>query len=317
MPPIRTGRWCFGPAAIALLALSAFSVVAAASGSAIARRQAESSGGAAGARATPARIVSTSPSITETLFALGLGSRVVGVSQFCRYPAEVERLPRVGPFLTPDAERIAALRPDLVLLHSVSNGIDRRLGALKIPFAVVQRGTMASVLSSIRTVGEAAGVRDRAEALVGDLTRRLDRLRRSTPPGPRPTVLFIIGRRAGMLADLVSVGRDAYLHELIEAAGGRNVLDVGFAPYPRISMETVLRLDPDVIIDTVDMGESVAERRERAVANARLWRAFPTLKAVAAGRLHAATTDAVVVPGPRVVDAAEWIASLVRGEAVR
>src|SRR5687768_6582781 len=154
----------------------------------------------------PSRIVSTSPSITETLFALGLGDRVVGVSEFCRFPVEVASLPKLGPFLTPDPERIAALRPDLVILHSIPNGIDRRLIALKIPFAVVQRGTMDSVMASIRIVGAAAGVSARSDALVTDLARRLDRLRQSAPPGSRPSVLFIIGRRPGMLADLVAVG---------------------------------------------------------------------------------------------------------------
>jgi iron complex transport system substrate-binding protein len=273
---------------------------------------------AGGTSVAPVRIVSTSPGITETLFALGLGPRVVAVSQFCRYPAEAAALPKVGPFLTSDPERIAALRPDLVILHSAAHGLDRRLAVMKLPVAVVERGTMSSVFASIRIIGRATGVPDRAERLVADLHARLDRLRRSVPPGPKPTVLFIIGRRAGMLADLVAVGRDAYLHELIEAAGGQNVLDVGIVPpYPRISMETVLRLNPDVIIDTVDMGETAAERRERAVANARLWRAYPTLTAVSTGRLFAATTDAVVVPGPRVVDAAEWIASLLRGGSSR
>jgi iron complex transport system substrate-binding protein len=262
----------------------------------------------------PSRIVSTSPSITETLFALGLGDRVVGVSEFCRFPVEVASLPKVGPFLTPDPERIAALRPDLVILHSIPNGIDRRLSSLKIPFAVVERGTMGSVFASIRIVGGAAGVPDRAERLIADLTRRFDALRRAAPATSPPTVLFIIGRRPGMLADLVAVGEDAYLDDLIEVAGGRNALAGSRMPaYPRISMETVLRLDPDVIIDTVDMGETVAERTERAAANTRLWRAYPMLKAVTSRRLHAATTDAVVVPGPRVVEAAEWLASLIHG----
>src|SRR5689334_16231395 len=81
----------------------------------------------------PRRIVSTSPSITETLFALGLGDRVIGVSQYCRYPPEVTKLPKVGTFLAPDAERIAALRPDLVVIHETGNGVDRRLAALHIP----------------------------------------------------------------------------------------------------------------------------------------------------------------------------------------
>ena len=102
--------------------------------------------------AVPARIVSTSPSITETLFALGLGDRVVGVSAFCRFPPEVLKLPKVGTFLKPDAELIAGLRPDLVVVHELSTGIDRRLASLRIPFVVVDRGTLASVFSSVRQI---------------------------------------------------------------------------------------------------------------------------------------------------------------------
>ena len=96
------------------------------------------------------------------------------------------------------------------------------------------------------------------------------------------------------------------------------MLDIAGQPeYPRISMETVLRLDPEVIVDTVDMGETQAERRQRAPINERLWTAYGTLTAVKTGRLYAATTDALVVPGPRVVDAAEWVAALLRGQAIR
>lgn len=261
--------------------------------------------------AGPSRIVSTSPSITETLFALGLGSRVVGVSTYCRFPPEAIRLPKVGTFLKPDVERIAGLSPDLVFVHEVANGIDRRLSSLRIPFVVVERGTLASVFSSIRQIAAAAGAPDRATALVDDIQRRLDGIRRAGHIGRRPSVLFIIGRRPAVLADLVAVGPGSYLNDLIGIAGGTNVLSLAGQPeYPRISMETVLRLDPDVIIDTVDMGDTDAERRRRQPANERLWATYPTLTAVRTGRLHAATTDALVVPGPRVVEAAAWVAEL-------
>jgi iron complex transport system substrate-binding protein len=131
-------------------------------------------------------------------------------------------------------------------------------------------------------------------------------------------VLFIIGRRPGMLADLVAIGPGSYLNDVIEIAGGRNVMAIDGQPeYPRISLETVLRLDPDVIIDTVDMGDTDAERQQRQSVNERLWAPYRTLTAVRTGGLHAATTDALVVPGPRVVDAAEWVASLLNGAAVR
>src|SRR4249919_2307248 len=103
-------------------------------------------------QAIPARIVSTSPSITETLFGLGLGDRVVGVSTYCRFPAAVATLPKVGTFLKPDAELIAGLRPDLVVVHEVSTGIDRKLASLRISYVIVERGTLASVFSSIRQI---------------------------------------------------------------------------------------------------------------------------------------------------------------------
>jgi ABC-type Fe3+-hydroxamate transport system substrate-binding protein len=266
----------------------------------------------------PVRIVSTSPSITETLFALGLGDRVVGVSTFCRFPPEVATLPKVGTFLKPEAELIAGLRPDLVLVHDVSTGIGRKLASLRIPFVVVERGTLASVFSSIRKIASAAGVSDRGEALVGRLEGRLDAVRRAGASAPRRRVLLIIGRRPGTLADLVGVGSGSYLNELIEVAGGINVLAIPGQPaYPTISMETVLRLNPDVIVDTVDMGETEADRRQRQPINARLWSAYPMLTAVRTNRLYAATTDALVVPGPRVVEAAEWIAALLRPEQGR
>jgi iron complex transport system substrate-binding protein len=270
------------------------------------------------ALSAPARIVSTSPSITETLFALGLGDRVVGVSTFCRFPPEVARLPKVGTFLKPEAELIAGLRPDLVVVHDVSSGIDRKLAAMRIPYAVVERGTLASVFSSIRRIANAAGEPARGETLVGDIERRLGAVRAASAALPRVRVLFIIGRRLGSLSDLVAVGPGSYINDLIEIAGGENVLAIAGQPeYPKISMETVLRLDPDVIVDTVDMGETEAERRQRQPINEQLWSAYPMLTAVRTKRLHAATTDALVVPGPRAVDAAEWVASLLRDRTSR
>jgi ABC-type Fe3+-hydroxamate transport system substrate-binding protein len=268
--------------------------------------------------ATSSRIVSTSPSITETLFALGLGDRVVGVSEYCRFPPAVLKLPKVGTFLKPDAEPIASLRPDLVFVHELSSGSYRRLAALRIPFVVVDRGTLASVFSAILQIAQAAGEPARGDSLVADIERRLQQVRRGAVDTARPRALFIIGRSPGTLTDLVAVGPGSYINDLIEIAGGRNVLAIQGQPeYPKISMETVLRLDPDVIVDTVDMGETEAERRLRQPINERLWSAYPTLTAVKHHRVHAATTDALVVPGPRVVDAAEWVASLLRARTAR
>jgi iron complex transport system substrate-binding protein len=266
----------------------------------------------------PSRVVSTSPSITETLFALGLGDRVVGVSTYCRVPAAVLKLPKVGTFLKPDAELIAGLRPDLVIVQQTSNGIDRRLESLRLPFAVVEHGTLQSIWASIRQIGKATRVSAKAEMLIGNLQQKLEGIRRAAPAGAKPRVLFIIGRRPGALADLVGVGPGSYINDLIEIAGGSNVLAIAGQPaYPQISMETVLGLNPDLIVDTVDMGETEAERVQRGPINERLWAAYGTLQAVRNKRVYAATTDALVVPGPRVVDAAAWVAALLRDRVSR
>ena len=113
----------------------------------------------------PARIVSTSPSITETLFALGLGNQVVGVSTYCRFPPEVSKLPKVGTFLRPSPELIARLTPSLVILHAGPNDAAPQLAKLRIPFITVERGTLPAVFSSINAIGKAAGTPERAGML--------------------------------------------------------------------------------------------------------------------------------------------------------
>lgn len=261
----------------------------------------------------PARIVSTSPSITETLFALGLGDRVVAVSQYCRYPAEAAALPKVGTFLRPDVELIARLRPDLTIVHPGPNGVERRLSILKIPSVTVEHGSLSSVFSSIRIIGAAAGASDRASALVATLEARLQRIRTAVA-GQRPQrVLLIVGRRPGTLTDLVAVGRNSYMSDLATIAGGVNVLSQdGLPEYPRISMETVIRLAPDVIIDAGDMGDRPEQREARQAITEGLWKR-QQLDAARTGRIHAVISDAFVIPGPRVVEAAETMALWLHG----
>src|SRR5688572_2202380 len=233
---------------------------------------------------TPARIVSTSPSITETLFALGLGDRVVAVSRYCRYPAEVLALPKVGTFLQPDVELIARLRPDLAIVNPGPNGIERRLSTMRIPFETVQQGGLANVYSSIRIIGGAAGIQDRAAALIAELQDRLQRVRAAVSGRVPQRVLIIVGRSPGTLTDLVAVGRGSYLSDLATIAGGVNVLPGDVVPqYPRISMETVIRLAPDVIIDAGDMGDTPDDRRSRQVLTEGLWKQQP-LAAAKSGR---------------------------------
>jgi iron complex transport system substrate-binding protein len=262
----------------------------------------------------PARIISTLPSITEMLFALGLGDRVVAVSQHCRYPPQVVALPKVGTFAKPDLERIIALKANLVVINDRDTGdFADRLEAVQVPFVAVPSRTLSDVTLAIRKIGAAAGIEAHAREVAEDIERRLDDIRRLAVANRRPKVLLIIGRNPEALTGMVAAGRDSYLNELITIAGGTNVLDVpGISPYPHVSLENVLHLQPDVIVDVIDMSTIAAARTRRADASRELWRRFRTIPAVRNGRVYADAIDALVVPGPRVVDTAAWLAELIR-----
>jgi iron complex transport system substrate-binding protein len=261
----------------------------------------------------PQRIVSTSPSFTETLFALGLGSRVVAVSEFCRFPPEVAALPTIGTYLNPDVERIAQLRPDLVIIHAKADGLERNLNTLKLRYLAIDPAALESVFTSIRSIGAAAEVGDRASALISSIQGRLDRVRKAVAGRKPQRVLLIVGRRPGMLTDLIAAGPGSYLSDLVRIAGGVNVLSGPKLPeYPRISMETVIRLEPDVIIDAGDMEDRPAERKQRVAATLALWSRQQVAPA-RNGRVHVVVDDAFVIPGPRVVEAADTMALWLHG----
>ncbi|WP_446743337.1 ABC transporter substrate-binding protein [Silvibacterium acidisoli] len=266
------------------------------------------------AESQPQRIVSTAPSITETLFALGLGDRVVGVSRFCNYPPEVQKLPRVGSYLKPDAEAIARLSPDLVVLQRIPNELTDRLDALHIRFVQVPHGTLEDVYTAIQLVASAAGVPERSAALTAQIKTSLAQIQSRANATPSRRVLIIVDRLPGTLDNLVATGPNNYVNEILRIAGGTNVLAKPAMPqYPRISFETVLRENPDVIIDLSGTQETEAERKAARAATVALWNQHPELAAVRAGRVYPGTSDSLVVPGPRTPLAAQRLFEFVHG----
>lgn len=265
-----------------------------------------------------ARIVSTLPSTTEMLFALGLGDRVVGVSDFCRYPPEVTSLPKIGHVLRPDFERILMLRSDLVVITDGNRELAGRLAAAHVSFVAVATTTLADVSVGMARIAAAAGIEPHARLVIGDMEDRLRRVRARALGRRRPRVLLIVGRNPGALTGIVAAGAGSYLDDLVQLAGGDNVVSrVSSLPYPKVSLESILSLDPEVIIDTIDMSVIRRDREQRNIEGLKLWQRFQTLSAVRAGRVHAAESEALVIPGPRVVEVAEWLAGLIHGPATQ
>lgn len=266
------------------------------------------------AQTKPQHIVSTAPSITETLFALGVGDRVVGVSRFCNFPSEVEKLPRVGSYIKPDVEAIARLAPDLVLLQRSPSEVTERLNALHIAFIEVPQGTLEDVFTAIQLIAKAAGVPERSAGLIAQIKSSLDGIETKAKRLPSPRVLVIVDRRQGTLTDLIAVGPNNYVNQILSIAGGNNVLaQPGLPQYPRISLETVLRENPDVIIDLSGTQETEGARQASRTATLALWNQNRDLAAVRSGHVYAGTTSSLVVPGPRTPIAGQRLFDFVHG----
>jgi iron complex transport system substrate-binding protein len=262
------------------------------------------------AAAQPSRIISTSPSITEMLYAMGLGGRVVGVTTFCHYPPEAAKKAKIGTYLRPDLETIVALRPDLVVAETTGVRRSERIASLKLNVVEVDDGTLAGIYESIGRIGGAAGAEQAAAALRSRIQTSLDGVRSRVAGRPRPRVMFVVGRAPGRIEELVAAGKGSYLNEVINIAGGENIFKDTIAPYARVTFEEVLARNPQVIVDMGEMSDTqgVSEERKRAVVA--LWGRYSRLAAVRQGRVFAVASDIFVVPGPRVVDAAREFARM-------
>ncbi len=265
--------------------------------------------------AEPKRIVSTSPSITETLYAMGLGDRVVGVTTYCHYPPEAAKKPKIGAYLQPSIEAIVALRPDLVI--SEVTGVRRAdpLSALHINTIEVNDGTIPGLYETIRRIGQATGVAQAAQALTTRIRSALDDIRQRTAKLPPRRVVFIVGRAPGRLDGLVVAGKGSYLDEVMGIAGGVNIFRDTRVQYSRVTLEDLLSRNPEVIVDMGEMSQLTGVTEQDRRATVALWKRFPTLAAVRQGRVFAVSSDIFVVPGPRVVDAAREFARMFHPEA--
>ena len=259
------------------------------------------------------RIVSMAPSITETLYALELGDRVVGVSRFCSYPAEVNEKPRIGGYYDPNFEAIVALKADLVVMLEGHQQNQPAFDKLGLPTLTVRHTSIEGILDSITSIGDACGAGERAGAIVEDIQARLARIQRKTAGRPRPRVMFAIDRTLDVrgIEDVYVAGHDGHIDRIIELAGGRNALDEGTARFPVVSSEGILKINPEVIVDLVP---GLAARFCDSATVRADWDQLSQVEAVRTGRVHVIDDDYAYVPGPRFVLLVEKLAHLIHPE---
>jgi len=254
--------------------------------------------------ASPQRIVSLTPSVTEILFALGAGDEVVGVSQYCDYPPAATRLPKVGSFLTPNLEAIVALRPTLVIGIGLSSEMReiRVLQETGCSTMTIQDDSVAQIEDSIRVIGDRIGHADAARALLEKLNAQIDAVRARVSSLPRVRVLMLVGHEP-----MVAVGPGTYLDDLLKLANADNIADSIDQQWPKLSVEYILAMRPEVILDG-QMGTDPA-------APARFWQKYPSIPAVRDRRVYSYPGDPVLHAGPRIGTSLRILAALIHPDA--
>ncbi len=255
----------------------------------------------------PQRIVSLAPSITEILFAIGLNEEIVGVTEFCDFPPEALTKPKVG-YATPNLEMIVGLQPQLVLAPRSFLRVDllNKLEQLKIPTFILDPHTVEDIFAHIQLLGRMVGRPQEANAQAALMRKQLAGLSSRLADLSRPTLLYILNSEP-----LITVGPGSFIHRLIELAGGRNAADQATAPYPHLTMEEVLRQNPDILLFPVGRHEGIPQVEQDS------WRRWTTLSAVQHGKLFQVDSDLLNRPGPRILEGLKQLVKILHPEVIQ
>ncbi|HKM68101.1 MAG TPA: helical backbone metal receptor [Candidatus Acidoferrum sp.] len=247
----------------------------------------------------PARIVSLAPSLTETLYALGVQDRLVGDTDYCDYPAEAQKKTKVGGPINPNLEEIAALHPDIVLVTKEINRLEtvRALDTLGIPTYATDAHTVDEILSSTQKLADLLGVPEAGKSLTGDLQARLVSLHTKLEGLPPSRVLFIVWTRP-----LISIGKNTFIADALRKADAASIVD-STQDWPQMNLEEVVRLQPDYLVFAAAHSESAARDFE-TLSSLPGWNILDAVR----NRHFAVISEAVNRPAPRIVSAIEDLA---------
>jgi iron complex transport system substrate-binding protein len=248
---------------------------------------------------SPARIVSLAPSLTEAVYALGLQDRLVGDTDFCDYPSEAQKKPKVGGGINPNLEVIASLHPDLVLVTKSFNRLDtvRALDNLGIPSYSTDPHTVDEIISSTEKLADVLGAPDAGKSLADDLQRRLATLQAKIALLPQTRVLFVV-----WMQPLMSVGKSTFVADALRKAGADSIVESG-QDWPQMDLEEVVHLQPDYLV----FAESHSNSGTSDFDSLSVTPGWRLLDAVHNHRI-AVVSEAVIRPAPRIVSVIESLA---------
>ncbi|UCE60041.1 MAG: ABC transporter substrate-binding protein [Phycisphaerales bacterium] len=275
------------------------------------RRAAPTVGLVLAERSGPQRIITIAPNSAEIICALGACKRIVGVSKFCTYPAELQRRPRVGGLFDPDIERMVALRPDLVVLRGRSDAVENLCRRLKTPIYMDQTDTLPGIETCIIELGEKLSLQPRAQELLKQFRIRLAAIRDRVADRPRPRVLLTISRQPDKMADILTTGKGTFLDQMLDVAGGVNVFGHLDMTYPQVSAESIIAQRPEVIIELMPEVDLTEALRRQILAQ---WSKLGSVLAVARKRIHFVADENCLIPSMRYVEIIEKVSKLLHPE---
>lgn len=254
------------------------------------------------------RIVSLAPSTTEILFALGLGDKVIGVSEFCNYPEQAKNLPRMGGLMNPNYEAIVAAKPDLIIVFDDMTESENKFKALGIETLTVKHDTMEEILDSVQTIGKHCGKEEQARQIVGDIMNKMNAIEAGNKIQNPPKVLVCLGHDyspdpSAKPQNIHIAGNDGFYSKMIKLAGGQNAY-TGSIPFPAVGYESVISMNPEIIIDIVSAGQDQAD--SQTITNQ--WRNLSRVEAVKNNRIYIFSENYTAIPGPRFILTLEKIA---------
>lgn len=250
-------------------------------------------------------IISLAPNITETIFALDQGHRVIGVGDFDDYPRQVRQLPSLGGYLDPDLEQMTLMSPALIMVPGRHEQVTRFAELNEISVLNVHMDSLESIYAGINKIGAALGVPEKAEALCAEIQADLDAIREAVAPFERRSVFIALGRERGDLSNLQTAGGASFISELVEIAGGDNIYQDVPKPYLEASKETLVLKAPDAILE-IHAGKSYTRNQRQELYND--WRFLDTVPAVRNGSIYFVTESHALRPGPRIADVARILA---------
>lgn len=260
----------------------------------------------------PQRVISQVPSITEILFALGQGERIVGVSTYCRFPPEALQKPKVGGLHDSDLEKMLVLRPDWIALFAGQDKIGDVLSRNGCQVFYCSVETISELFKVIIEMGRVFDVSSQAENLVSSISSELKVIGEKCVQVPRKKVLYVVGREPGSLKQLYGVGHGSFLEEMMQLVGGDNCLSPQLGRYPVLSREALILANPEVILDA---GASPAEISGKNMPPE--WESLASVQAVRDRHVIPFDDPHISIPGPSIAESARKLAVLIHGESIR